>query len=230
MPLLIAGLAVGVAGGVMGGMQKDAQAKAQYMAQKIQIDRQNFQNSLANDRQTEQIAQQNVNRRLRNEKITSSALENRFNATRALNQRTSNAYIQANMMANASEAMLESQITGKLGNPTGGTAKLLQRQAMEARRRKDQQINRRNLAEQENIAQSYENALSQRDLLSHDEANVYIPGSTGIEPASGAGLVNGLFSGISNGLALGSSMDSFATKLGSPAGGSGLPFVGPPAP
>ena len=212
LPLI--GLGVGVLGGVMGGMQKDAQAKAQYMAQKIQVERTNFQNALANDRKTEQLAQNNVNRRLRNEKIAEAAYTNRFNAMNTLALNTQAAYVMANQQANAAESMLESQITGKLGSPMGGTAAALQRQAGAARRRKQSQIADAEHAQAKNIAQEYTNTLASRDLLSHDQASVVIPGSTGIEPSSGAGLVNGLFSGIANGLQLGGQMSSFGTKMG----------------
>ena len=232
MPLMIGGLVVGVAGGIFGGMQKDAQAKAQYMAQKIQVERQNFQNALANDRRTEQLAQNNVNRKLRNEKLVEASYTNRFNAMNSLQEQTRSAYLMANMQANAAEATLESQITGKLGSPMGGTAAALKRQAGAARRRKQSQIADANFAQAKNIEQNYKNTLAQRDLLSNDQASVTIPGSTGIAPSSGAGLVNGLFSGISSGLALGSQMDSFGTKLGfgGSSGGPAASFVGPPAP
>lgn len=215
VPLMLGGLGLGVASGVLGGMQQAQQAEAQYLAQKIQIERQNFQNNLANDRQTEQIAKANVNRQLRNAALEEAAYTNQYLQSRALTENTQQSYLQANMAAMAAQSTLHSQITGKLGNATGGTAQALKRQAKAAERRKYAQIKEANSQAQDRIETEYKNTLAQRDLLTYDQGSVYIPGSTGIKPSSAGPMVSGILGGIGSGLQLGMNLDTFATNLGS---------------
>ena len=213
MGLMIAGLAVGAAGGIMGGIQQGKQAQAQYLAQKVQIERQNFQNQLKNDRQTEMIAKANANRRLKNEALSKAAWTNQYLATRNLTANTQESYLQASMGAMAAQATLNSQITGKLGNASGGTAAALKRQAKEAERRKLSQISKQSRDEAERIESEYKNTLAQRDMLTNDQASVYIPGSTGIKPSMQGPIWSGVLGGISSGLQLGMNLDTFNTNL-----------------
>ena len=215
VPLMLGGLGLGVASGILGGMQQAQQAEAQYLAQKIQIERQNFQNNLANDRQTEQIAKANVNRQLRNAALEEAAYTNQYLQSRALTENTQQSYLQANMAAMAAQSTLHSQMTGKLGNATGGTAQALKRQAKAAERRKYAQIKEANSQAQDRIETEYKNTLAQRDLLTYDQGSVYIPGSTGIKPSSAGPMVSGILGGIGSGLQLGMNLDTFATNLGS---------------
>ena len=73
------GIAMGVMAGVgalssfMGSQAEAAQAEASYLANKIEVERQNFQNSLANDKKNMAAARANAMRRYNNQKITESA-------------------------------------------------------------------------------------------------------------------------------------------------------------
>ena len=213
MGLMIAGLAVGAAGGIMGGIQQGKQAQAQYLAQKVQIERQNFQNNLKNDRQTEMLAKANANRKLKNEALTKAAWTNQYLASRDLTEFTQESYLQANMSAMAAQSTLKSQITGKLGNARGGTAAALQRQAKSAERRKYAQIKEQSSKEGERIEAEYKNTLAQRDMLTNDQASVYIPGSTGIRPSMAGPIMSGVLGGIGSGLQLGMNLDTFNTRM-----------------
>ncbi len=225
MGVMIAGLALGAAGGIMGGIQEGQQAKAQYLAQKIEVERANWQGKMANDRKTEQIAQANTNRRLKNESLDQASWTNRYLATRALTEMTRDSYVNAAQQARASQATLESVYTGKIGNVGGGTAAALKRQARAAERRKYSQIGAEKRRMEENITTEYKNTLAARDLLTHDQAGVFIPGSTGIEPSMTGPLIQGAIGGLSSGLQLGMNLDSFATQMKGKAGG-GNPSAG----
>ena len=231
MGVMIAGLALGAAGGIMGGIQEGQQAKAQYLAQKIEVERANWQGNMQKDRQTEAIAQANTNRRLKNESLNKAAWTNRYLATRNLTEMTRDSMANAAQQARAQQATLESVYTGKIGNPNGGTGAALARQAKAAERRKYSQINAEKRRQEENITTEYKNTLAARDLLTHDQASVFIPGSTGIEPSMTGPLVQGALGGLSSGLSLGMDMDTFATNKGWIGGGGGgaAPQVGPPS-
>lgn len=226
MGVMIAGLALGAAGGIMGGIQEGQAAEAQYLAQKIEVERNNWQGNMQKDRQTEAIARNNTNRRLKNESLDKAAWTNRYLANRALTQMTRDSMMNAAQQARAGQATLESAYTGKIGNVNGGTGAALRRQAKAAERRKYSQINAEKRRMEENITTDYKNTLASRDLLTHDQASVFIPGSTGIKPNATGPLISGAISGISSGLSLGMNMDSFATNLG--GGGGAAPQVGPP--
>jgi len=228
MGVMIAGLAVGIAGGVMGGMQQASQAKAQYLANKIEVERGNWQGQMANDRKTEAMARANANRRLQNEGLSKAAWTNRFLQTRDLQEMSRDAYANANAQARSAEAMLESTYTGKIGNVRGGTAGLLKTQAKAAERRKLMQLANEKRRMEENIATQYQNTLNARDMLTNHQASIFIPGSTGIQPSSAGPITQGILGGISSGLALGSGLDTFATKVGGPSGALGGGTMGPP--
>ncbi len=215
MGVMIAGLALGAAGGIMGGIQQGKEAQAQYLAQKVEVERNNFQNNLKNDRQTEMMAKANTNRRLNNEALSRAAWTNQFMATRQLTDNTQESYLQASMSAMSAQSTLHSQITGKLGSASGGTAAALKRQAKAAERRKYSQISEQSREEATRIETDYKNTLAQRDMLTHDQASVYIPGSTGVKPSMAGPIMSGVLGGVSSGLSLGMNMDTFATNLGS---------------
>ena len=228
MGVMIAGLALGAAGGIMGGIQQGQQAKAQFLAQKIEVERGNFQGNLANDRKTEASAKANTNRRLKNESLGKAAWTNRYLQRRQLGEMTKDAYLSNMMQSRAAQSTLESAYTGKLGNVSGGTAAAIKRQAQAAERRRNAQIANEKFRAEENIVTNYKNTLASRDLLTHDQASVFIPGSTGIEPSMTGPLVSGTLQGLSSGLTLGMNMDTFATNMMAKGGGGGGGTMGPP--
>ena len=206
MGFMVAMGAVGVAGGIMGGMQKGQDAKAQYMAQKIEVERNNFFGAMDNDRQTEAIAQSNVNSRINDQKMADAATANRFYANWQNQKQTQDATAMNYQQARAAQATLSSQYTGKVGNMNGGSAAALTRQNKKAERDMQAQIRTKEFGMQEQAQQTFENQMDQRELgMGRKESTAFIAGSTGIEPSSNAALMNGIFSGISGGLGMASS-------------------------
>ena len=200
--------AIGLAGGIMGGMQQGQQQKAQYMAQKIEVERNNFLQNMQNDRQTEAMAQKNVNARLKDEAIGEAAVANRFYASWQNQKQTADAREQNYQASRAAQATLQSQFTGKLGSTGGGTAAALAKQTAQAERDRSHQISLKKYETEQSIAQNYENMLAQRTMGIDDQVNAaFIPGSTGVQPSMQGALVNGIFSGIQGGLGMATGMN-----------------------
>ncbi len=208
MPIAIAAVgALGVAGGIFGGMQQASQQKAQYMANKIQVERNNFLQGMQNDRQTEAMAQKNVNSRLQDQAIAEAASANRFYANWQNQKQTDDAKEMTYQASRAAQATLESQMTGQMGNVSGGTATALRKQEAQAERERMHQIAMKKYETEEGIVQNYENMMGQRSLGIDNQVNsAFIPGSTGIAPSSSGAMLNGLFSGLSGGLGMASGM------------------------
>lgn len=197
--------AVGLAGGIMGGMQKAQDQQAQYMYQSQETMKQNFLGQLQHDRQTEELAQANVNRRLKDEAIAKAALETRFNSSWKNMSMMRDKRLNVTEQSRAARATLESQLTGKVGSGSG-TAARLRAQAGAAERRKLSQLNKEENQIQQNILQQYENAIAQRDLgISDSQASAFIPGSTGIKPSKAGAITEGIFGGLQSGLGMASS-------------------------
>lgn len=220
MGVAIAMAGIGIAGGVMGQMGQQQQAKAQYMANKIEVDRNNFQNALANDRKNFAAARANALRAWNNKKIGEAAVANYADQRRA-NRMTwqANAHnlAKSQMMMTAS---LDSLSTGR--GMRGGTADAIQREA-------DMKFSqeRLNLAKQRWAADTgakatYQAELNKRDLLSYESANIYMPGSSGVAPGSNnMGMLAAALGGGAQGAAQGMSMmESFQSlKQGGASGG-----------
>lgn len=206
MGIMMAGMAaVGVAGGIMGGMQKAQQQEAQYLQQKHQTMQNNFLGQLANDRQTEAIAQSNVNKRIQDQKVYDAALENRFYAQWQNQKMTADAREQVYQQSRSAQASLTSQIIGKQGGASGGTAKLLSRQALQAERDRNYQISMKNYEQEAAIVQNFENQMNQQSRgIDADQSAAFIPGNIGIKPSSSGAITQGIFGGISAGLGMAS--------------------------
>jgi len=206
MGIMMAGMAaVGVAGGIMGGMQKAKQQEAQYLQQKHQTMQNNFLGQLANDRQTEAIAQSNVNKRIQDQKVYDAALSNRFYAQWQNQKMTADAREQVYQQSRSAQASLTSQIIGKQGGASGGTAKLLSRQALQAERDRNYQISMKNYEQESAIVQNFENQMNQQSRgIDADQSAAFIPGNVGIKPSSSGAITQGIFGGISAGLGMAS--------------------------
>jgi hypothetical protein len=207
MGLLIAGAAVGVAGGIMGGMQQASAQEAAYMAQQIETERNNFYGAMAHDRQTEQVAQANVNSKIKDEKVLEAALENSFYASYKTQQQYDDNKAAIYQQSRASMATMQSQATGK-GVASGGTADAMERQSQEAARNSYHSANMQKNEKDEQTAQQFDNALSQRDMgISRSTTQAFLPGSGGVAPSSGGAMVNGIFGGISSGIGMASGIN-----------------------
>lgn len=203
----------GLAGGIMGSMGQQSQAEAQYMANKIEVERNNFLNSIKNDKQNFASAKQNAMRRWNNQQIAKAATLNLANERRAIRENWqanahNNSKRQVQFMAN-----LESESTGR--GLQGGTAEALERQANQEFTM--QRLNNTKQMWQQNVGAKarYDAALAKRDSMSRADANVYIPGSTGIAPGSGSmNMLAGILGGATSGLSAGVGVQGGLNELG----------------
>jgi hypothetical protein len=206
MGVLIAGAAVGVAGGIMGGMQDAAAQQAAYLAQKVETERNNFFGALAHDRETEAVASANVNSRIKDQKTLEAAVENSFYANYKTQQQFTDNKAAIYQQSRASMATMQSQATGK-GTSSGGTAAAMARQAQEAQRNAYHSATMQKHEKEQQTAQQFENALSQRDMgLSKSTTQAFIPGSTGIAPDTSGAMLNGIMGGVSSGIGMASGL------------------------
>ncbi len=193
----------GIAGGILGGMGEAANAEAQYMANKMEVERNNFQNSLANDKKNMAAARANAMRRFNNSQIQQAAVKNYSDQKRMIRQ---NFHDNAHAMAKQQIAMqnsLVAEATGKgiRGGMLSRMKTVVNMNAAKARKNNQQQRYSQSL---EALAQ-YDGALAQRDLLGRNEASIYMPGSTGVAPGDNtlgmlAGAMTQGASGFSSGL------------------------------
>jgi len=197
----------GIAGGILGGMGEAAQAEAQYMANKIEVERNNFQNSLANDKKNMAAARANAMRRFNNAQIQEAAVKNYSDQKRMIRK---NFHTNARGLAQQQIAMqnsLVAEATGKgiRGGMLSRMKTVVNMNAAEARKNNQQQRYSQSL---EALAQ-YDGALAQRDMMGRNEANIYMPGSTGVAPGDNtlgmlAGAMTQGASGFSSGLTINS--------------------------
>jgi hypothetical protein len=193
----------GLAGGILGGMGEAANAKAQYTANKIEVERNNFQNALANDKKNMASARANAMRRYNNEAIQKAAVNQYADDRRMIRES-----FQANSKGMASmqisqKASLIAEATGKgLRGGMVSRMKTIQRDQAQSQRQ-----NNRNQAYSQSLSSlaAYNGALNGRDLMGRNEANIFMPGSSGVAPGDNtlgmlAGGLQGGVSGFSSGL------------------------------
>ena len=203
----------GLAGGLMGSMGQAQQAKAQHMAQTVEVNRSNFLNNLKNDKQNYASARANAMRRWNNQEIAKAATENY-----ALQRRA----IRENWKATAKEraqhqiqfmAGLESETTGR--GIRGGTAEAMERQADAAFANNRQQLSKQTMNQYANARAMYDSQLSKRDFMSRADANIFMPGSTGVAPGSQSmNMIAGMLGGGASGLAAGASTQGALNDMG----------------
>lgn len=203
--LAIGGLAMGAAGGFLGSQGQAQQAEAQYLANKVEVERNNFLSSLDNDRKNFVAARQNAMRRFNNMKIQEAAVEQYSNALytsrRAFQERSKQLAAQSIQM----QSRLTSEATGR--NLRGGMVERMK--TLAADQAKETRLNnrRQRYADDFNAAVSYENMLNQRDMMSYETANIYMPGTTGVKPGGQqlnmiAGMLGGGGQGLSAGVGI----------------------------
>lgn len=193
----------GIAGGILGGMGEAAQAEAQYMANKIEVERNNFQNSLANDKKNMAAARANAMRRFNNSRIQEQAVKNYSDQKRMIRK---NFHTNAKGMAQQQIAMqnsLVAEATGKgiRGGMLSRMKTVVNMNAAEQRKNNQQERYSQSLS----ALAEYDGALAQRDLLGYNGASIYMPGSTGVAPGDNtlgmlAGAMTQGASGFSSGL------------------------------
>ena len=211
---IIGGMALaGAATGVMSQIGANKEAQAQWMQQKVEIERNNFQQAMANDKKNFAAARQNALRRWNNKQIAKTATRNysdtlRFNREQFQTSLHNSARTQISTMAT-----LASKATGK--NLRGGTADLIQRRAKEGFKTQRSNLYKEKYAKDTSAEQLYEQALNQRDLLSYDSASIYIPGDIGMPPKGDTlSMLTSALSGGIGGAATGTSMASGLSELG----------------
>lgn len=222
---VVAALAIGgLAAGAMGAMGQKKDAQAQYLANKIEVERNNFQNALKNDKQNFATARQNAMRRWNNLKIAEGATKTYADTLRSNREafQTNSQNFARQMISNF--ATLEARATGK--NLRGGMQARFKALAEETFQN-ERSIARRNKFRADTNARTvYENTLNQRDLLSYGEASLYMPGSTGVQPGSQtlgllSGMLGGAIGGAGAGAAINSSLGGGLSPLTAGGGGGG---------
>ena len=200
----------GLAGGILGGMGEAANAEAQYAANKIEVERNNFQNSLANDKKNMASARANAMRRYNNEAIQKAAVSQYADDRRMIRETfQANSHGMAAMQI-SQKASLIAEATGK-GLRGGMISRMKTIQNAQA---KDNRMKNRKQAYSQSLSSlaSYNGALNQRDLMGRNEANIYMPGSKGVAPGDNtlgmlAGGLSGGISGFSSGLNIQNQVD-----------------------
>ncbi len=220
MGVAIAMAGVGIAGGIMGSMGQASEAKAQAMANKIEVDRNNFQNALANDRKNFAAARANALRAWNNKQIGKAAVKN-YADTKRGNRMTWKA--NAHSLAKSQQMMmasLDSMSTGR--GMRGGTADALQREADQKFKQERLNLAKQRWAADTGAKATYDAELAKRDMLSYESANIHMPGSSGVAPGSNnmgmiAAALGGGAQGASQGLGM---MQSFQSlRKGGMTGG-----------
>lgn len=200
--LAAGGLAMGAAGGFLGSQGQAQQAQAQYLANRVAVERNNFLSSLDNDRKNFIAARQNAMRRFNNIKIQEAAVEQYsnalYNSRKAFQERSKQLAAQSIQM----QSMLTSEATGR--NIRGGMVERMK--TMASNQAKETRLNnrRQRYADDLNAAVSYENTLNKRDMMSYETANIYMPGTTGVQPGNQSlSMIAGILGGGSQGLSAG---------------------------
>lgn len=203
---------LGAAGGIMGAMGDKSAAEAQYAAQKIEVERNNFQSNLANDKKNFIAARNNALRRWNNRKIGEAAVKNYSDASR------STRLMHQDEVHKVAKAMLSynNGLTGKAvgRNLRGGMAGRMQ--TMAKTNAKNQRLNLRKAkyAADTSAKAQYEATLNQRDLLSYESASVHMPGSLGSAPGSNTlGMLSGALAGGISGVSAGLGMKANYNKI-----------------
>tara|TARA_B100001093_G_scaffold143887_1_gene136469 strand:- start:4957 stop:5607 length:651 start_codon:yes stop_codon:yes gene_type:complete len=210
--VLAAGLgmgAIGAAGGILGAIGGQQDAQAQYLANKIEVERNNFENSLKNDKQNMALARKNAQIRFNNAKIGEAAVKNYSDTLRDNKTMFAAASKQSAKNLISSFATMEARATGK--NLRGGMQARFKALATEKGKEQRSALVLEKFRMDTSAENVYQNALSQRDLMTRGEANIYMPGSTGIAPGSGtlnliAGLLGGGASGFASGVSTGATL------------------------
>jgi len=217
---VIAALAVGgLAAGAMGAIGQNKQAEAQYLANKIEVERANFQNALQNDKKNFATARQNAFRRWNNRKIEGAAVQTYADTLRSNQEafRVNSQNVARQMISNF--ATMEARATGK--NLRGGMQERFKALA-NTNFEKERGIARVNKFRADTNAKAvYENTLNQRDLYSYGEASIYMPGSTGVQPGGQTlNLLSGMLGGAISGAGAGAAVNTST-------GGKLSPFTRP---
>lgn len=204
--------AVGALSGFMGAQAEKQQAEANYLANKIEVERNNFQQNLANDKQNFQAARANAMRKWNNKEIAKSATKTyadmKFQSREAFKARSQS--LANNQIA--MNAALTTEATGK--NLRGG---MVERMEMMSREQaKQHRLNNRKQKFSEDLSNSvsFEAMLNKRDLRGYNDASIFIPGSTGVAPGNNnLGMLTAILGGGASGASQGIGMASGIKNL-----------------
>lgn len=194
----------GMAGGAMGAIGGGNEKKAAFLASQVESRRKNFLSSLDNDKKNFMAARKNAMRRFNNRAIEKASVEaygkSLYDSRESFKARSSQLASQTIGL----QSRILSEATGR--NLRGGNVELMQTRAKQQAKEMRLNNRRQKQAEEYNASISYQNMLSQRDMYSYESANVFMPGSAGIEPGSNTlGMISGLLSGGASGAGAGAS-------------------------
>ena len=210
--LAIGGAAIGGASGFLGSQGAAQQAQAQYLANKVQVERGNFENAMRNDKQNFATARQNAMRRWNNRKIEESAVKTYADTIRSNQEafQTNSQNFARNMISNF--ATMEARATGK--NIRGGMNQRFQALASESFSKERATLRKNKFRADTNTKAVYENTLNQRDLLSYGDASIFMPGSSGVKPgAQTLSLLSGMLGGAVSGASAGAGIANAGGKM-----------------
>ena len=209
----VGGLAAGVLGGVLGGMGEQAQAEAQYLANKIEVERNNFKNNLANDKKNYAAARANAQRQWNNKQIAKSSVRS-LSDTRKYNRDVFKANIEGLAKQQSSYISgLEARAVGK--NLRGGLADRMKQSANNKFKVERDNLYKSRFIADTNAKAQFESSLAQRDMASYESASLYLPGSTGVKPGSGTlNMIAGIIGGGAAGLSAGMGAASAGNQMG----------------
>lgn len=222
------GIAMGVMAGVgalssfMGSQAEAAQAEASYLANKIEVERQNFQNSLANDKKNMAAARANAMRRYNNQKITEAATTGYADQMRDIRVNYQSMSKQLAEQQIAFNARLTSEATGR--NLRGGMVERMKSVASDKAQQERLNNRRQRYSSELQADANYKTMLNKRDMMSRQDASIYLPGSTGVKPGDNTmgmlvGMLGGAASGAAQGLTMGTQMSNMGWFDGASTGG-----------
>jgi len=198
----------GLAGGIMGGIGQQQQQQAQYAMQVMEANKQNYLQGRANDESNWINARKAAITKHNNAKLVSSANKMRadmqFQARKAFEGNTKDLGIS--FMQQRDKMITEA--TGK--NLRGGMVERM----MDLN---EEQFSERRMQNREGYENSMENAknqqtqlLNQRDTLTRQPTNYFVPSSMPPKPASGMTLdmLGSMLSGTISGASAGASMQN----------------------
>ena len=208
MGVMIGMAAAGLAGGVLGGIGQQQQQQAQYHMQVMEANKQNYLQGRANDESNWINARKAALTKLNNSKIVSSSNKMRadmqFQARKAFEGQAKD--LGLSFMQQRDKMITEA--TGK--NLRGGMVDRMMNMNEEqfSERREQNRANYENTME--TAVNQQQNMLNQRDTLTRQPTNYFVPASMPPKPASGMTLdmLGSMLGGATSGASMGAGMQS----------------------
>ena len=198
----------GLAGGILGGIGQQQQQQAQYHMQVMEANKQNYLQGRANDESNWMNARKAAITRINNNKIVDSAVKQRgdmqWQAQRAFEGNAKDLGIA--MMQQRDSLITEA--TGK--NLRGGMVDRMMNVASDQNSQRRLQNREQYSNALEGAKNQYNAMLNQRDTLTRQPTNYFIPSSMPPKPATGMTLdmLGSMLGGATSGVSMGAGLQS----------------------